>query len=327
MVETKKILLIGQSGCGKSALANVVTNTDKFEESEGSTSKTKFIQSEEFEEDGNKCCIIDTPGIGDTKLKDKEVLDIIAEAVYLVKEGVNQVFFVTDGRFDQYEMATYNLLRTIIFDKDITKHTTIVRTRFEDFRNRQKCQDDIDLMIKKAHEKKTELEKEIIAEKQKLKKIPCDSVEHKKLFERIEKLNQQLSVTNSGEIIESCQGRIIHVDNPSLEVVSDKALSLERKKNKRVKSREKLLEHLKNDCQDTYKPPKLAELSSEIVQFMEKKKKSERELEEELKKLEEKSARRLSKLVANSVQSSITNNVQEITIGRKEDLSRPVVNE
>jgi hypothetical protein len=85
--------------------------------------------------------------MGDTKLKKEEVLDKIAEAVYLAREGVSQILFVTDGRFDQYEMVTYNLLRTIIFDEHVTKHTTIVRTRFEDFEDEEECQADIEKML------------------------------------------------------------------------------------------------------------------------------------------------------------------------------------
>src|SRR5437660_9026642 len=122
MTDTKAILLIGRSGRGKSTLANVVTDTNDFKESSASVSETKQIQLGEFKENSIDYQIIDTPGIGDTKMSDNEVLDIIAEAVYRAKDGVGQVFFVIDGRFDQYEMATYDLLRTIIFDKDITKH-------------------------------------------------------------------------------------------------------------------------------------------------------------------------------------------------------------
>src|SRR5687767_1000115 len=105
------ILLIGRSGRGKSALANVITNTDNFKESGGSVSETKSVQFEKFTDQENNLNyqIIDTPGIGDTKMSEHEVLDIIAEAVYLAKDGVGQVFFVTDGRFDEYEMATYDL--------------------------------------------------------------------------------------------------------------------------------------------------------------------------------------------------------------------------
>lgn len=232
----RNFLLIGRSGNGKSTLANVITNTNNFKESEKGVSETKIIQNEDFEESGIKGLIIDTPGIGDTKLKDNEVLDIIAEAVYLVKDGVSQVFFVSRNRFDQSEMATYDLLRTIIFDQDITKHTTVIRTRFSDFRDEDKCKEDIKLMIKK---------------------------------------NDKLA-----EIVKSCQEKIIHVDNPSIEVEDDNEKRVNERK--RTRSRKMLLDHLKKTCQEvSYKPKKLQDLSSDIVDYMEKKK----ELEEELRKL------------------------------------------
>ncbi|CAG8844625.1 7472_t:CDS:1, partial [Gigaspora margarita] len=41
--------------------------------------------------------------------------------------------------FDKSEIATYDLLRTIIFDQDITNHTTIVRTCFEAFKEPNEC--------------------------------------------------------------------------------------------------------------------------------------------------------------------------------------------
>src|SRR5256885_1558807 len=109
MTNPKTILLIGRSGRGKSTLANVVTDTNNFKESSGSISETKEIQLGGFEENSIDYQVIDTPGIGDTKMSDSEVLDIIAKAVYLARDGVSQVFFTTDGRFDEFEMASTSL--------------------------------------------------------------------------------------------------------------------------------------------------------------------------------------------------------------------------
>lgn len=300
MTETKKILLIGRSGRGKSTLANVLLNkNDNFEEvfkeSSGSVSETKKIQFEEFENKDSDInyLIIDTPGIGDTKMSDNEVLDIIAEAVYLAKDGLGQVLFVVGGRFDQSEMATYNLLRTIIFDEHITEHTTIVRTRFADFRSEKKRQADIDLMVKESQEKKDELKKEIADNKKKIEGLSSDSEEYKEIVTETEQLNKELKSTLS-EIIESCQGRIVHVDNqPKVRI--------------RKQSRAKLLDHLDKICQTDYRPEKLKELSNEIADDMDKLLQSRKELEEEMEKL------KASQSSSISIQPSKVNELENIS--------------
>ena len=290
MADNKIILLIGRSGRGKSTLANVVTNTNNFKESSGSVSETKEVQFEQFVDESKQInyAIIDTPGIGDTKMSDNEVLNIIAKAVYLGKDGISQVFFVNDGRFDQYEMATYDLLRTIIFDNDIIKHTTIVRTRFPEFRDDEEYQKDIDSMTKEARAKEAELKKNIADKKSELESLSSDDEHSQKLSEEIKKVEKELTVTNLAKIIESCQGRIVYVDNPSLEVKDTKKLALN--KEDREDSRDILLDHLNENCQgEPYNPPNLKKLSEDIAddyfQYLKKKEELQKELEAELKRL------------------------------------------
>jgi predicted GTPase len=139
---SKTILLIGSTGKGKSTLANVLVDEkgefkEIFGESGASISVTREIQQEKFTENGVNYAIIDTVGLGDTKLEKDKVLDKIAEAVYLAREGISQVFFVIDGRFDQKEMANYDLLKAVIFDQEVVNHTTIIRTRFENFQSKE----------------------------------------------------------------------------------------------------------------------------------------------------------------------------------------------
>jgi len=68
-------------------LANVLSDTDKFKESQSLVSETEEIQTEEFEHNGFKYCVIDTIGIGDTKLKPQEVMIRIAEACEKVSKN------------------------------------------------------------------------------------------------------------------------------------------------------------------------------------------------------------------------------------------------
>jgi predicted GTPase len=253
---TKVIILIGKTGSGKSTLANVLSGTDKFKESDSSIGVTKDIQKEEFIESGINYAVIDTVGIGDAQLKKEEVLDKIAEAVYLARKGVSQILFAVIGRLDQYEMSIYNLLKAVIFDEEVADHTTIIRTNFVDFRNKKKCEEDIDLMIKKGGDKLL-------------------------------------------EAIKSCQGRVIHVDNPSTD--TDDEDEAEMNEEDRKVSREKILNHLKGVCGEDYKPQKLQELSAEIVDFMERKIESKKKLAERLR---EKKKEKISVSSNQNVESS-----------------------
>jgi len=222
-----------------------------FKESGRSVSGTREVQEGGFIENGIDYSVIDTVGLGDTKLPKEIVLDKIADAVYLAKEGVSQVFFVIDEKFNPHEMANYDLLKNIIFDEQVVDYTTIVRTRFEDFKDQEKCLTDIEAMIK----------------------------EEGKL----------------AEIINSCQARVIYVNNPSLNLVPAKNESEDRKKIREDKiiqrkltrndSRKILLNSLKNFTKrGFYQPAKLKNLSAELATTIKEKK----DLEQKLKELQEK---------------------------------------
>jgi len=141
---------MGRTGSGKSTLANVLVSEDKFAVGGGSTSKTKDIEEGTFEvdlkRDGSKKIryrVIDTIGLGDTNLTPQGVLMRLAEIAGRVKrEGLNQILFVTKGRFTKEEVEAYDLLSSIIFDKNVIKYTTIVKTGFEEFEDEELCEED-----------------------------------------------------------------------------------------------------------------------------------------------------------------------------------------
>lgn len=91
-------------------------------------------------------------GIGDTELSLREVLYKLAKMSRYAKEGLNQVLFVTSGRFTEEERSTYNLLRKFIFGEEIVKYTTIIRTKFSNFRSHAKCKEDVEKMLEKGGE-------------------------------------------------------------------------------------------------------------------------------------------------------------------------------
>ncbi|MEG7979041.1 MAG: hypothetical protein NY202_03980 [Mollicutes bacterium UO1] len=159
MAETRNIVLIGRTGSGKSSLGNVLINksdnfAEVFEESGKSISATKGVKEATFEVDLDregkekiKYRIIDTIGIGDTKLTPQGVLMRLAEIAGRVKkEGLNQILFVTKDRFTKEEIEAYDLLSSIIFDKNVVKYTTIVRTGFPEFEEDEVCEEDRQLL-------------------------------------------------------------------------------------------------------------------------------------------------------------------------------------
>ena len=150
MVNTRNILLIGRTGSGKSTLANVLMGENKFIESAKSISVTKNIEEGvveiDLKEDGSEKIryrVIDTIGLADTKLTPQGVLTKLAEMAGRVKkEGLNQILFVNKGRFTKEETEAYDLLSSIIFDKEVLKYTTVVRVGFPEFEDQEICDED-----------------------------------------------------------------------------------------------------------------------------------------------------------------------------------------
>jgi len=147
MKKNQNILLLGRTGNDKSTLANVLAGTDVFTEGTNTISETKNIKAVNFEinlseEERIRYRVIDTPGAGDTELTTKEILFRLGKIVNFVeKDGINQIFFVMKDRFTNEEIEAYKLLGSI-FDRDVYKYTTIVKTGFPEFRNEKVCEKD-----------------------------------------------------------------------------------------------------------------------------------------------------------------------------------------
>jgi tRNA U34 5-carboxymethylaminomethyl modifying GTPase MnmE/TrmE len=154
MTDTRNILIIGRTGSGKSALANILINKEEnfekegnfeevFKESGSSISKTRDIQTKKIEVNGTSYRIVDTIGICSSfDLTDEEIAREITKVCNNFKDGLSQVLFVIGGKFSREEIKFYNIVRKKLFDEDITKFTTIVRTKFPNFRNPEQCEKD-----------------------------------------------------------------------------------------------------------------------------------------------------------------------------------------
>nr|CAG8582796.1 8040_t:CDS:2 [Entrophospora candida] len=116
------ILLIGVTGGGKSTLANLI------------------IGSEDYGL---------TPWELETRMSPKGVLTKLAIAAEVIKYEINQILFVSNGRFTDIEIDAFETLESVVFDKSIFEYTTIVRTNFPDFKDDAECEKDYQAMISK----------------------------------------------------------------------------------------------------------------------------------------------------------------------------------
>ncbi|GBB96835.1 hypothetical protein RclHR1_02850006 [Rhizophagus clarus] len=144
----KNILIVGRTGSGRSTLANVLTNSEDFRESEHAVSKTKSFNKKVFKWNMNNFCVVDTVGFEDTNLSTKQVLYKIADGIYSMPEGISQVLFVVDGRFLPEKIKALNLINDVFFESGILDYVTLVRTKFDNFRTKEECDKDIKLMCK-----------------------------------------------------------------------------------------------------------------------------------------------------------------------------------
>ncbi|CAJ0866271.1 13983_t:CDS:10, partial [Entrophospora sp. SA101] len=254
----KNILIIGRTGQGKSALANVLVNSEQnfreggtfdefFKEGKYGISQTKGIQTKEFEIGDEKYRIVDTIGIGDTDMKPSKVLRMIAKGCKEVKDGLNQVLFVNGEKFTSEEIEAYTILRKVLFDEEIVNYTTIIRTRFDNFGDEEECKEDVKKLLESENEKITEM-------------------------------------------IESCNRKIIHVNNPSLNIILKNNVELSLKKininkEERLASREILIKYLEENCQSTYRPENLDKINKKIDDYLIK---EDENLRKELKTLKKK---------------------------------------
>jgi hypothetical protein len=145
--EKINILLVGITGSGKSALANVLTNSDDFKESAYAVSETKNFRKKSFKWNGKYFCVVDTVGLGNIALSTKRTLSKIAEGIIAMPEGINHVLFVIRGSPTQEEINMFNLVKDTLFNSSILDYVTIVRTFFSDFENRVKCEIEANQML------------------------------------------------------------------------------------------------------------------------------------------------------------------------------------
>ncbi|RIA88995.1 hypothetical protein C1645_217430 [Glomus cerebriforme] len=135
----KNLLIIGRTDGGKSTLCNVLCDTKDFEESEYTAKVTKNFQRNDFTWNGTKYRVVE---IGIRSVEKKGLYNKIVEGIYSMPEGISQVLFVVDERFTTEAIKKLKLFEKALFESGICDYTTIVRTKFSNFKNSKECEKD-----------------------------------------------------------------------------------------------------------------------------------------------------------------------------------------
>nr|CAG8539834.1 9336_t:CDS:2 [Entrophospora candida] len=146
-VEIITVMLVGSAANGKSTLASVISGSKIFDESHNTIRSTKNTNTRNFLIDGKIYRIVDTIGLGNSRMELKEVLSKLLEAAETIKCGINQILFVTKGIFSGPEIEIFETLQSLIFDEDVFKYTTIIKTNFAEFEDDDECEKDYNDMI------------------------------------------------------------------------------------------------------------------------------------------------------------------------------------
>ncbi|GAB1224988.1 hypothetical protein ENUP19_0233G0004 [Entamoeba nuttalli] len=122
-----KLLLIGETGTGKSSAGNFILQKNVFKVGDETKSETKEVVKRFGEGDRSDLVVIDTPGLNDTDKFDKEHIQNIVDCVRA--EGLQGIILTMEFNNCKFTDNIKQVIKTIndVFKiKDIWKHVCIV---------------------------------------------------------------------------------------------------------------------------------------------------------------------------------------------------------
>ncbi|XP_059211556.1 GTPase IMAP family member 7-like, partial [Centropristis striata] len=126
--DTKRIVILGKTGAGKSSLANTIFGEELFMIGDSANSETNKCQAKTRSVNGRSITLIDTPGLFDTDRPEEELKAEIVRCITECSPGPHAFLIVLKvERYTEQEEAVINKIKEY-FSEEVFKYATVLFT-------------------------------------------------------------------------------------------------------------------------------------------------------------------------------------------------------
>ncbi|XP_045693727.1 uncharacterized protein LOC123817955 [Phyllostomus hastatus] len=127
-----RLILVGRSGCGKSATGNSILCQPKFESKMSARAVTRTCQEGTVMWNGRNILVVDTPSIFEAKTQNQEMYKDIGDCYLLSAPGPHVLLLVTQlGRFTAQDIMAVRRVKEV-FGAGAMRHVVVLFTHRED---------------------------------------------------------------------------------------------------------------------------------------------------------------------------------------------------